>query len=321
MQQKATFSNLIFSILFCFTFLHHTYCMKPTLEQSNDPQLTEIRKNLGKGIFTDKTPKIVYQEQFNDRLGKCLNYALTYILEIIDHPEQLKIINTADWLNNLNIIQYFDQIDHPEKNDLVVYYANAITDEPLHFGIITGFNPENNEPLVASKWGIRPEVFEHELFAVPLIYGNTIKFFRIKNEYMQPGAKATLIKKIQQSINSSELSQKSFFLLQFALLQLASGKDISNIETALHLNKKLSPIGKMVFLLKEYPGVDINTRNQSGKTLLMLAAQRNDYKMVELLLKCKADVHKKDNNGTTALMLTTDQSIIYLLRQYGAIGQ
>src|SRR5205823_4919918 len=113
-----------------------------------------------------------------------------------------------------------------------VYYANAIADGPLHFGIVAGFNPEKNEPLIISKWGIRPEIFEHELFAVPLMYGNTIKFFRLKSEYMQPGAKATLIKKIQQSINLSELSQKSFFLLQFALLQLASGKDISNIETA-----------------------------------------------------------------------------------------
>ncbi len=316
MKQKITFFNLIFSISLCFTFLHHTYCIGFILQQPNDPLLTEIRKNLGKGIFTDKVPKIVYQEKFNDRLGKCLHYALTNILEITDNPGLLKIINTADWLNNLNLLQYFEQTDHPQKNDLVVYYADDTTHEPLHFGVVTGFNPHNNEPIVTSKWGFRPEIFEHELFAVPFIYGTTVRFFTLKNKYQQVGKKTTLINKLHQAINTSEISQKSFFLLQFALLQLASGNDIANIEKALHVNKQLSPVGKMLFILKEYPGIDINTHNKSGKTVLMLAAQRNDYKMVELLLRFNADVHKKDNDSNTALMITTDENIINLLQQH-----
>jgi FOG: Ankyrin repeat len=46
---------------------------------------------------------------------------------------------------------------------------------------------------------------------------------------------------------------------------------------------------------------DIETRDEQGKTLLMLAAQNKDKETVELLLSHKADVSAKNHGGLTAL--------------------
>jgi ankyrin repeat protein len=102
------------------------------------------------------------------------------------------------------------------------------------------------------------------------------------------------------------------------LVYLAGGKDVSSLEKYIHLNKLLSSDGKVWFLLKEYPGLDVNTHNKFNRTALMLAAQSGNYKIVERLLQFGADVNKKDNNGNTALSLTTDKNIAALLMKYGA---
>ncbi|HLJ31626.1 MAG TPA: ankyrin repeat domain-containing protein [Candidatus Babeliales bacterium] len=294
------------------------YSMQSTTEQPNDPQLTEIRKYLGAGIFTYKTPRLIYKENFKDRLGKCLHYILTHILGIAHNSGSLKIITTQDWNDNLNLQQYFEETIHPHIDDLAVYYADNNNPEALHFGIISNFDPITHQPLIISKWGVRPEIFEHELFAVPLIFGNSVRFFRLKSDYKTPEGKKIMLQKIIKSINASELAKKILFVIQTMLVYLAGGKDVSSLEKYIHLNKLLSSDGKVWFLLKEYPGLDVNTHNKFNQTALMLAAQSGNYKIAERLLQFGADVNKKDNNGNTALSLTTDKNIAALLMKYGA---
>lgn len=50
-------------------------------------------------------------------------------------------------------------------------------------------------------------------------------------------------------------------------------------------------------------GMDVNTSDQIGNTLLILAARNSDQTMVELLLKNGANVLKKNQYGDSALML------------------
>ena len=295
----------ILSFLLCLTYADNHLCMEQ--EQPYSPTLIELRRNLGAGSFLKNLPasvKLVYTEQNNQRLGKCIYYTITQILGITGEPVQLKIIEDEDWLNNITLINYFDQTENPQPADLAVYSLNTVNKNPLHFGIVTGFNAIDNTPIITSKWGTMPHIFEHELFAIPLIYGNAVQFFTLKNKYQQDGKKTILIKELQTAIEKSENNKKLLFILQLALLQFASGKDIGPLSTQLRLNKQLSISGKAWFLLKAYPGLDINTYNRTHhQTPLMLAAARGDYAMTNIFLTFGADPNKQDKDGNTALIL------------------
>jgi len=294
-------------------------------EQPYNPTLTELRKSLGAGSFLKNLPssvRLVHTEQNNQRFGKCIYYTITHILGITGEPTLLKIIEDEDWLNNITLINYFDQTENPQLGDLAVYSLNTNNKNPLHFGIVTGFNPVDNTPIITSKWGTTPHIFEHELFAIPLIYGNMVQFFTLKSKYQQDGKKKILTKELQTAIEKSENNKKIMFILQLALLQFANGKDIGELSTQLRLNKQLSISGKAWFLLKSYPGLDINTSNRTHHyTSLMLAAMRGDYTMTTMFLTLGADINKQDKDGNTALMLAAKNgffNVVELLLAYGA---
>lgn len=297
----------------------------PAIEQPHDPALIELRRNLGMGSFLKNLPaslKLVYTEQKNERLGKCIYYTITQLLGITHEPVQLKIIEDEDWLNNITLINYFNNTVNPQLGDLAVYYHHANNKQPLHFGIVTGFNPTTNTPIITSKWGTMPYVFQHELFAIPLIYGDVVQFFTLKNQYHQPGKKTIMLKELQSAIAQSDTDTKIMFILQVAMLQFASGKDIEKLSSTLRLNKQLSIPGKVLFILKAYPGFNVDVYNSSDHhTLLMLAALRGDHGMVNMFLTFGADVNKQDKNGNTALILASQNgfdNVVRLLLAHGA---
>ena len=53
-------------------------------------------------------------------------------------------------------------------------------------------------------------------------------------------------------------------------------------------------------LIKRNP--DVNQKNAHGRTALMVAVGRRNWRMVPLLIESKADINGQDNNGETALM-------------------
>ena len=55
-------------------------------------------------------------------------------------------------------------------------------------------------------------------------------------------------------------------------------------------------------LLRENP-LDVNARNENGRTPLHLAAVKGSDEITKLLLQCSADPRCRDNNGHTALMV------------------
>ncbi|NDE30250.1 MAG: hypothetical protein EB076_09325 [Flavobacteriia bacterium] len=63
-----------------------------------------------------------------------------------------------------------------------------------------------------------------------------------------------------------------------------------------------SGYSKMINLLIQKGGIDPNTRNNTGATVLMLACKNGDEKTIETLLKNKASSDLKDRYGKTALM-------------------
>ena len=58
----------------------------------------------------------------------------------------------------------------------------------------------------------------------------------------------------------------------------------------------------MINLLIQKGGIDPNTRNNTGATVLMLACKNGDKNTIKTLLKNKANSELKDRYGKTALM-------------------
>ncbi|NBX71429.1 ankyrin repeat domain-containing protein, partial [bacterium] len=68
-------------------------------------------------------------------------------------------------------------------------------------------------------------------------------------------------------------------------------------------------------------GADVHVKDNNGSTALMWAAGSGNQNMVKLLLERGADIHAKNNNGWTALMLAAgsgNQNIVELLLERGA---
>ena len=68
-------------------------------------------------------------------------------------------------------------------------------------------------------------------------------------------------------------------------------------------------------------GADVNQKNETGKTALMMASIKGYKEVVEFLIQKEADVNQKDDYGWTALMWTSRKGrneIVKLLIQKGA---
>jgi ankyrin repeat protein len=79
--------------------------------------------------------------------------------------------------------------------------------------------------------------------------------------------------------------------------------DFGQTPARVALNLPVASERKRVLSLLLDHGADIESRDEQGKTLLMLAAEKKDKEIVELLLSRKADVNAKNQGGLTALHL------------------
>lgn len=105
--------------------------------------------------------------------GVCSDYALKNVLK--SFTPSLPFVGTGELPELLN--KYFTPQKEPDIGDLVVYYWGEGI-EPTHYGIY--FSDE----IVESKWG-KNFVYRHPIFYVDPVYGDTVKFFKVKEEFSQ----------------------------------------------------------------------------------------------------------------------------------------
>lgn len=126
--------------------------------------LFEKRSEIGtllhssKYIELKKIPGIL-----NIQLGrKDFSSCTSHVFGPGNYPQWLG--NKYEWLSGYEEIHREDL----QLNDIVFYFEK---NGPTHVGFWKGNN------TIESKWGIHP-VFQHEVWTVPLIYGDSVRFFR-----------------------------------------------------------------------------------------------------------------------------------------------
>jgi ankyrin repeat protein len=67
-------------------------------------------------------------------------------------------------------------------------------------------------------------------------------------------------------------------------------------------------------------GADINTKNTAGKSVLMMAANLGNSRIVDILLAEGADVNAKDNQESTALIAAAYQGDLHIVKALVAQG-
>ncbi len=98
-------------------------------------------------------------------------------------------------------------------------------------------------------------------------------------------------------------------------LLVAKGAAVSSIQAA----ARLGDLAKVKAFLEQ--GIDVNAKDENGRTALHIAAQNKHQDIVELLLSNGADVHAKEKNGYTPLfygIFSNDANMVDLLVSKGA---
>ena len=102
----------------------------------------------------------------------CFMYALD-----IMHPDANQIstdflLPDKDFVRYCIINRLIEELLHSEANDgdIIIYFDG---EEPKHAGKICN-------GLVVSKWGAGGHLWEHDVYEIPLNYGNIAKYYRLK---------------------------------------------------------------------------------------------------------------------------------------------
>ncbi|MDP1536374.1 MAG: ankyrin repeat domain-containing protein [Burkholderiales bacterium] len=107
---------------------------------------------------------------------------------------------------------------------------------------------------------------------------------------------------------------KTLTALVVASFVIASPLAVAGVYDDILFAANQSETAKVVDLLRR--GMDVNTADQQGMTLLMIAAREKNLELVRFLLDNRANAQRKNRYGDTALMLATLQGheeIVHLM--------
>ncbi len=127
----------------------------------------EIEQASGQNLIK-KIPQIRLVAHINF-MGVCYDYAFGVIFRTYYSPRFMPRLPGNDWIE-----KYFSVTTEPQKGDLVCYYKDSLV-LPVHYGVYDSLH------VVESKWGAQP-VYKHPPFYVENLYGNFIRYYRLKSE-------------------------------------------------------------------------------------------------------------------------------------------
>jgi hypothetical protein len=248
---------------------------------------------------------LIKKEQESDRFGNCFIFAATEILGITGQAANKLPISHPEFIITVcNFLQYFDQIPMPKPGCLAVY--SDYTSDIKHFAVVTQV-PNKNTCYVKGKWGSCPNIDEHELFCTPKIYGDLVSFHELLPQYRNNTE--TILSFIQKDLNESLENKKQMIKLEQLMIQFAHNNNIASKLTD-NNTPEVSIYIRSLYLFKNYLGLDVNTCDDNGKTLLTLAKENNNIPLLNLLLAMGAKHNEQDNDTTDHTMECDDQKTI-----------
>ncbi|HSC25355.1 MAG TPA: ankyrin repeat domain-containing protein [Candidatus Babeliales bacterium] len=320
MLNKQIKIKLLLFVLFCAQ-MFHTICMdtpkKPCryykpIKQPKNSALDKKRQHID-GCDKDDdfirelmiifpSTSIEYRYPPGSRSRICYDYAIRTILAQQLSLQQLELIDkqlicSDHWLSKVDIpFNFFNQVKDPAPGDLVMYMNyDKTTSQTMdihikHFGVIA-----NDTTEVISKIGIRRLIIRHNTWETSSSYGTHVTYWRLKKN------NDNLFKDIISLINSPS---SNYFddtkKLQQHLFSIINGDKIAD---SLWFSGKIEEMDRYVELertLIDYKNFDLNCVNESGETMLMIAAQKGDAQFVTLLLEFGADATLQNKNGCNA---------------------
>lgn len=184
--------QIIFIIVTCVIIPTNLNCMitnpkfKPSYIQVKNSELEKWRESGEYEEQCDWISRSTVQKNSTD--FRCFQYALyktTGFTGAISFPA---------YTNSISIEDFFEQTQHPQPNDLVVYTIDDNNREMRHFAVVI------DSVTFASKWGPRKPIWRHRPFDVPSAYGNAIWFFTLKEKYKTPEGEKLLIPDIERTL-------------------------------------------------------------------------------------------------------------------------
>lgn len=170
---------------------------KPIIQPSECKIVREVITDWTRGEVSNNTIKhiitIVRKATPDEQEGRCIQYAINAITK---NTAQIKLYTDATL--NIDITNFFEQTDRPKKNDLVIYTKSKNNHHIKHFAIVIGHT--NYE----SKWGNRTEIIQHDLFAIPSLYGKVASFWTLKKEFTSLEGRKLLPKQIKENISDHQ---------------------------------------------------------------------------------------------------------------------
>lgn len=242
-----------------------------------------------------------------ERPGVCYDYAMKTLLHTHGITKKFITPGCQAWIKVLPT--YFKQVENVKKGDLSVHVA---CDEKIiikHFGLVT----DPADLMIESKWGVVKAIFTHNLFALPSGWGNGVIFFRLRKEYRSPGAdQDNFIQHIAGALQHPLEMQQILFHNKLALLE--------------HANQRIEQSDlmkiKIVHILEQIACVSVDPRNHIQRTPLMLAVLNDNVPIARLLLAYGANKNLKDMYGKTSLMIAQqreNKKMLELLMQESAV--
>ena len=261
------------------------------LKQPRDRELDKKRDAISP--FTpDKVLKIfpsttlVEVAGIGERPGVCYHDAMRRTLGLSNEQfQQLEqsVNGCQDWITIIGMpYNFFDQTNKQKTGCLATYTSKNNIFHIHHFGEVIGKN------RIRSKLALSDYTYDHDLWHLPRRWGNRINLWKLKKIYRSREGKTLLYNTLKKIIESSPI-----------MIDLLNDKRdellASNCYETSHR------------LLKRTMGLPINVRNNSGKTPLMLAAEKNNLNLVKLYVNHHANLDLQDASGTTAFMLAVDR--------------
>jgi ankyrin repeat protein len=136
-----------------------------------------------------------------------------------------------------------------------------------------------------------------------------------KGVSVKKARKRISVKKAKK-LSAKKLSAKKLSAKKLMMIKQRGGINLDELNEELINNAVIGDLAKVKSLIRM--GADINAKDENGNTALMMSSLEGHLEIVKFLVSKGADVNETDNNGSTPLIETSSLEVVKFLVSKGA---